>query len=95
MSIDFSIIQFFIIASVAVYFVFDYFDQKKIKDEREEFIKLKTSEFVQRATLAAVTVIALAYTLAPQMPAFVPIIVIVICSMYSEIVGKIYYRQKF
>ncbi len=95
MSFNFSIIQFFIIASVGIYFVFDYFDQKKIKDEREEFIKLKTSEFVQKATLAAITLIAIAYALAPQMPAFVPIIVIVICSMYSEILGKLYFRQKF
>ena len=95
MTLNFSMIQFFILVSIAVYFVFDYFDQKRIKDEREEFIKLKTSDFVQKSTLAAVTVIALAYAVVPEMPAFVPIIVIVICNMYSEILGKFLFRRKF
>lgn len=93
--VDFQYIKYFIFASVVIYFIYDYFDQKKLKDEREEFLKLKTFEFVQKITLICVSLLAVAYFLYPEMPAFVPIIVIVICSMYSEIAGKFYFRGKY
>ena len=32
-------LRYFILLSVVIYFVFDYFDQKRIKDEREESYK--------------------------------------------------------
>ncbi len=93
--ISFELIQYFILVSVLVYFIFDYVDSKRVKGEREEFLKLKTFEFVQKVTLFTVTVLSVSYLLYPGMPAFVPIILIVICSMYSEIFGKIYFRQKY
>ncbi|MEQ1723934.1 MAG: hypothetical protein ABL930_12220 [Pseudobdellovibrio sp.] len=93
--IEFQYIKYFIFASVIIYFVFDYFDQKKIKDEREEFLKLKTFELVQKVTLSCVTLLAVAYFLYPEMPAFVPIIVIVISCMYAEVFGKIWLRRKY
>lgn len=92
---NYSIIQYFIFASVIVYFIFDHFDQKKIRDEREEFIRLKTSELTQKVTLFTVALIALAYMLYPPMPAFVPIILIVLGSMYTEILGKLFFRRKY
>lgn len=93
--IEFQYIKYFIFASVVIYFIYDYFDQKKIKDEREEFLKLKTFEFVQKVTLFCVTLLAVSYFLYSDMPAYVPIMVIVICSMYAEIFGKMYLRRKY
>lgn len=92
---NFSYIQYFISLSGIIYFIFDYLEQKKIKDEREEFIKLKTFEMTQKVTSFSVAVLAVAYLLYPPMPAFVPIILIVMCSMYAEIFGKYYFRRKF
>ena len=92
---SFQTIQYFIFASVLVYFIYDYFENKKLKDEREEFLKLKTFELVHKATIYSVALISVAYMLYPQMPAFVPIIVIVLCSLYSEIFGKIFFRRKY
>jgi uncharacterized membrane protein len=93
--IPFEYIKYFIFSSVIIYFIFDYLDQKKLKDEREEFIKLKTFELVQKTTLAVVSLISVAYLLYPSMPAYVPIILIVISSMYTEVLGKLYLRNKY
>ncbi len=93
--LPFQYIQYFIFASVVVYFIFDFIDSKKLKDEREEFIKLKANELVQKATLFTVALLSVAYMLYPSMPAYVPIILIVLCSLYSEIFGKIYFRNKY
>lgn len=88
-------IRYFIILSVLIYFVFDYIDQKKIRDEREEFLKLKTFELMQKVTLFSVSLLSVAYVLYPAMPAYVPIIIIVVCGMYTEIIGKTYLRRKY
>ena len=87
--------KYFIFASVLIYFIFDYIDQKKIKDEREEFLKLKTFEFVQKVSLFSMTILSVAYLLYPAMPAFVPLIVLVITTMYTEIFAKLYLRKKY
>ncbi|MGZ3692363.1 MAG: hypothetical protein ACXVAX_12725 [Pseudobdellovibrio sp.] len=93
--LDFQYIQYFIFASVVLYFVFDFFDSKKVKDEREEFIKLKANELVQKATLFTIALLSIAYMLYPGMPAYIPLICIILCNLYSEIVGKIYFRNKY
>lgn len=94
-TISFNYIRYFIFASVIIYFTFEYFDRRKIKDEREEFLKLKTYELVQKVTLLFVSLLSITYLLYPEMPAFVPITLIVICSMYTEIFGKLYLRSKY
>lgn len=76
------------------YFVFDYFDAKRIKDEREELIRLKTFELVGKTTTATVTVLALVYAFYPRMDAFIPLLSLIAASMYSEILGKIFYRRR-
>ena len=92
---NFSYIQYFTFVSVIIYFAWEYADQKKIKDEREELIRLKTFELTHKATLYTVGVLSVAYVLYPPMPAFVPIILVVICCLYSEILGKYYFRRKY
>jgi hypothetical protein len=92
--IPFEYIKYFIFASVVIYFIYDFLDRKKVKDEREEFLKLKTYELVQKVTLFTVSLLSVAYFLFPEMPAFVPIVLIVICSLYAEIFGKAYFRSK-
>ncbi|MBY0452359.1 MAG: hypothetical protein K2P92_04930 [Bdellovibrionaceae bacterium] len=91
----FETLRYFIFASVLVYFIYDYFDQKRVKDEREELIKLKTYEYVQKISLFCICLLATAYLLYPQMPTFVPLIVLVVTSMYSEIFAKLYLRRKY
>ena len=88
-------IKYFIFGSVLIYFVFEYFDRKKLKDEREEFLKLKTFEWVQKISLVSMTLLSLIYLFYPGMPAFVPLIVLVITTMYAEIFAKFYLRRKY
>jgi hypothetical protein len=88
-------IQYFIFASVLVYFVWEHFDQKKLKDEREEFIRLKTYELTHKVTLYTVLFLAFGYVLYPPMPVFVALVMIVLGSLYSEILGKFYFRRKY
>lgn len=95
MQVSFNDIKYFIIFSIVIYFIYDHLAERRIKDEREEFLKLKTFELVQKITLFSITILSIVYFFYPDMPAFVPIILIVVCSMYSEILGKAYFRRKF
>jgi len=88
-------VRFLALASLAIYFVFDYFDKKVIKDEREELIRLKTFELMQKLNLWSLTAIAGLFFIYPQMSAFFPFIILVLASLYGEIFGKLYYRRKY
>ena len=94
-AITFETLRYFIFASFVIYFIYDYFDQKRVKDEREELIQLKTYEYVQKISLFCICLLATGYLLYPQMPTFVPLIVLVMTNMYSEILAKVYLRQKY
>lgn len=83
-----------VILSVVVYFVFDHFDGKRVRDEREELIRLKTFELLQKLNMWALTLISIWFVFEPQMPAIVPVIALVVTSLYGEIFGKIYYRRQ-
>jgi len=89
-----SIARFITLFTVVVYFIYEYFDDKAIKDEREELIRLKTHEFTQKITLWALTIVACALVFYPQTPAIYPIMALVLAIMYGEIAAKIYYRRK-
>jgi len=91
----FNYLRLALLLTIAIYFVFDYFDEKQIKDEREELIRLKTFELVHRVTVAALCLIALAYSFFPQMNALYPMLGLVFSFLYTEIIGKLYFRKKF
>ena len=80
--------------SVVVYFIFDFFDSKRIVDEREELIKLKSSVFSHRLMMSCLSLMSVAFLIYPNMHAFYPIMGSIISSMYGEIIGKMYYRYQ-
>lgn len=80
--------------SIVAYIPFYIWDRRHIKDEREQFIELKTSNFQSHATIAALLGLSLAYHLDPSISAGLCLLILVIASLYSEIVGKIYFRWK-
>lgn len=97
MSLNFEsilIFRYICLISVLIYFLFEFFDRKTVKDEREELVRLKTFELMQKLTMGSLTGIALLFVWDPQMPAIFPIIVLVVASMYGEIVGKLYFRKR-
>jgi hypothetical protein len=81
--------------SVIIYFIFEYFDKKVVKDEREELIRLKTFEWLQKLNLWTVTVLAWWFFYDPGMSAIIPLMALVLTSLYGEIAGKIYFRRKY
>lgn len=92
---DFDFLRPVLFASVILYFIFEYFDNKQIKDEREELIRLKTYELVHKVTTATLTLFALLYFFFPWMNAIYPMLAVVLAFLYTEIAGKIYFRKKF
>ncbi len=84
----------FIFLSVVIYFIYDYFDGKQIKDEREELIKLKTYSFVQKVNMAVLFLLSLAYFFIPFISGVIIIIALILSALYSEIIAKFYYRRK-
>ncbi len=88
-----NLLRILIFVSIGCYFIFDFFDGKKIKDEREELIRLKTLELVSKVTVWTLTLLALLYIFKPDIDAFYLLIALVLSSLYTEIFGKLYYRQ--
>lgn len=88
-------LRYLTLFSVVLYFIFDYLDGKVVKDEREELIRLKTYELMQKLTMWSLTFIAITFTIVPEMPAVLPVMVLIFASMYGEIGGKLYFRRKY
>lgn len=88
-------LRWILLITVVIYFIFDYFDEQLLKDEREEFIRLKTFELVHKVTTFALCAIAIAYTFFPWLNALYPILILILAYFYTELAGKIYYRRKF
>jgi hypothetical protein len=80
--------------SVLIYVGFDFVDRRRVKDEREELIRLKSLELAHQATLGTLTVLALVYVFYPGLDTVYFLIAIVLAALYTEIVGKIYYRAR-
>ncbi len=91
---DFNFLRLALLITVAVYFVFEHFDEKQIKDEREELIRLKTYELVHKVTTMALCLIALTYCVFPWMNALYPVLALIFAFFYTEVLGKIYFRRK-
>ncbi|MGE0634121.1 MAG: hypothetical protein AB7O96_17025 [Pseudobdellovibrionaceae bacterium] len=91
---DFSGARFIVIVTVAIYFIFDHFEGKQIQDERENLIRLKTFELMQKLTLWVLSACAVFLIFNPDVPAIYPVMALVASCMYGEIFGRIYYRKK-
>ena len=92
---NFDLLRLVLIVTVVIYFIHDYFQAKQIKDEREELIRLKTYELVHKTTTSTLCVLALVYFFFPAMPALYPVLAVVLSFLYTEIIGKVYFRRKF
>ncbi len=95
MTINLEIVRYVAFISVIIYFCFEYFDNKRIKDEREEFIKLKTFEFIHKVTLVSLSLLSFGLIFIPDIPGFLAILIFVFSFMYAEIFGKLYFRTKY
>ena len=95
MTIYFTWPNIVIFLSVIVYFIFDHFEEKRVRDEREELIRLKTYEFVQKVNTFAFLLLSVAYFFIPDIEGILIIIILILSSLYTEIAAKIYYRQRF
>ncbi len=91
---DLFLIRSIAIASVVIYLIFDFVDGKRVKDEREELIQLKSLELAHKATLATLTAAALFYLFFPWVNSFYIILALILAALYTEILGKIFYRRK-
>lgn len=92
---NFNLLRIALLVTVGIYFIFDYFDEKVIKDEREELIQLKTYELVHKVTIGTVCLVALLYLFFPAMDALYPVFALAFAFLYTEIIGKLYFRKKF
>ena len=87
-------IRILALLSVIIYFVFSYLDGRRVKDEREEMIQLKSLELAHKATLGVLATTSAIYLFAPWMDALFVIQAIVLSALYTEMFGKIYFRSK-
>jgi hypothetical protein len=92
--IEFSFLRVLSPASVILYLVFDYLNSKRVKDEREELIQLKSLELSHKVTLSVLAISALVYLVNPAMNALFVIQGLVLSALYTEILGKVFYRSR-
>lgn len=92
---DFNWLRILLLFTIVVYFVYEYFDSKNVKDEREELIRLKTSGLVHQVTTSTLLIVAVLYLFFPEVDALYPIQAVMLSFLYTEILGKIYFRRKF
>ena len=83
-----------LLVSVVIYFIFDFLEGRRLRDEREELIRLKSLELSHKASMATVTALAFLYFCKPEMSALTPIVAFVIAALYFEMLGKVYYRWR-
>jgi len=86
-------IRWFTFLTILFYFVFEYFDKKYINDEREEMIRLKTLEFSHKSGVGVLTLLTLIYWYNPYLDGIWFLLPAVLSLLYSEILGKIYFRK--
>lgn len=91
----FSISNVIIFLSIAVYLVYDHYDAKRVSDEREEFLKLKTFDVVQKVNTFTLLFLAILYFFIPNISGPIVISVLIVSSLYTEIFAKLYFRKKF
>jgi O-antigen/teichoic acid export membrane protein len=89
------VFRILVFASLFVYFGFDALERRRIKDEREELIRLKSLELVHKTTTVALSAMVVFIALWPHTPALIPIVCLILATMYVEISGKIYFRKKY
>lgn len=92
---EFNYLRWALLVTIAIYFIFEHFEEKQINDEREELIRLKTFELVHKVTISTLCLIAAVYTFFPGMNALIPMLGFVFAFLYTEIFGKLYFRRKF
>lgn len=84
-----------IFLSIIFYLIYDHFDSKQVKDEREELIRLKTYEFVQKVTMFTLLLLSAAYFFTQYINGALIIFILILASLYTEIVAKFYFRKKY
>jgi hypothetical protein len=92
---DLSWARYIVLITVAIYLAFSFFERKTVNDEREELIRLKTLELMQKLTMWTLIAVSLLLLVNPEVSAFYPVTALAVACMYGEIFGKIYYRRKF
>ena len=95
MSFHFSLPNVVILVSVIIYFIFDHFDKVEVNDEREELIRLKTFQVVQKVNTGTLLVLALSYFFFSYIPGLLIIFILILSSLYTEIGAKLYFRKKY
>lgn len=95
MKLNFTIYNVLILASIIIYFIFDFLEKRKIHDEREELIKLKTFELVQKTVTFSILGLSIVNFLYNELTAAIVIVVIILASLYTEIIGKLYFRKRY
>lgn len=88
------LLRYSALASLAIYFLFDFWDARRVEDERECLIQLKALELAHKITMAALTLSALCYAARPGLDAQYVILALIAAALYGEVLAKIWYRAR-
>jgi hypothetical protein len=83
------------LASLAIFFLVDFWDARRVEDEREKLIQLKALELAHKVTMACLTAAAVLYAVSPGLDAQFVILALIAAALYGEVAAKVWYRSKF
>jgi hypothetical protein len=81
--------------SILIYGAFSRREKKVLVDEREEMIRLKTYEFMNKAQIWTIGLMMIIIILYKEINPMTVLMAMIWASMYTEIAGKIYFRHKY
>lgn len=87
-------IRWIALLSVALYFVIDFLDGRRVKDEREDLIKLKAHELTHKFTCFCLGLLTGLYAMGIHLATPLVLLVVVAATLYGEIAAKLYFRWK-
>jgi hypothetical protein len=91
---NYYLIQSVLILSIVAYFVFEIFEERRTQDEREELIRLKTYQFVQKTSFWTLISMSALYIYDREIPGIIFLVGMLLATLYSEIFGRVFWRNK-
>ena len=82
------------LASLALYFIVDFRDARRVEDEREKLIQLKALELAHKITMACLTLAAAVYAISPGLDPQYVILALIAAALYGEVAAKVWYRSR-
>lgn len=91
---SFEVLKWMTFAGVGFSLIFDYFDSRRLRDERENLIRLKAFELTHKILQAVLLLLAISLLVWGEPTAPAAVVLVVMAALYGEIFSKWWFRRQ-